>query len=198
VNGVEFAPAARHYPVIFNSDDDAMPLIVLGVRSKENLFVSEDGSWSEGCYIPAFVRRYPFILLSHQNKDEIALCVDSESDLIEEKSDRPLFNDGRPSQLLQNVARFCSSYAREQNKTREFVAALKQHDLLIQRTADLTLPDGQKIAMRGFRVVDEAKMKRLPNNVVSEWWAKGWIQWIDAHILSLGNFGRLYYRAKNA
>ena len=196
VNGVEFIPAARHYPVIFNSDDDAMPLIVLGVRSKENLFVGKDGVWGEGCYIPAFVRRYPFILLSHQESDEIALCVDGESELIEENSERPLFNDGKPSQLMQNVARFCSAYAREQNRTREFVAALKQHDLLISRAADLTLPDGQKVGMRGFKVVDESKFKNLPPATVQDWWKRGWIQWITAHNLSLGNFGRLYFRAK--
>jgi|GEM_PF-534044 len=173
VNGVEFGPAARHYPVIFNSDDDAMPLIVLGVRAKENLFVDEDGVWGEGCYIPAFVRRYPFILLNEKDGDEIALCVDGESSLIEAKSDRPLFNDGKPSQLMQNVARFCSAYAREQNKTREFVAALKAHDLLIPRTADLTLPDGQKIGMRGFKVVDEAKVKSLSADTVQDGGKKG-------------------------
>lgn len=159
--------------------------------------VGKDGVWNEGCYIPAFVRRYPFILLSQTDGSEIALCVDGESDLIETNSERPLFNDGKPSQLMQNVARFCSAYAREQNRTREFVAALKAHDLLIPRAADITLPDGQKIGMRGFKVVDENRVKNLPEATVQEWWKKGWIQWINAHSLSLGNFGRLYYRANH-
>lgn len=84
----------------------------------------------------------------------------------------------------------------QQNRTREFVTGLKQHDLLIPRASDLTLPDGQKVGMRGFKVVDESKFKNLPAATMQDWWKKGWIQWITAHTLSLGNFGRLYFRAK--
>ena len=56
----EFPAAAAEYPVVFTGTDNVMPAILLGAREKENLFVAEDGSW-DGRYVPAFVRRYPFV-----------------------------------------------------------------------------------------------------------------------------------------
>lgn len=196
LNGVEFVAAARHYPIIFNRDKDRLPLAILGVRASENLFVEADGSWAEGCYLPAFVRRYPFIFIARPGDNELAFCVDSNSPLLVKGGDRPLFQNGRSSELLQNVARFCAAYARQQNATRNFVSALEKQNVLVERAADLTLPDGQKIAMRGFRVVDEGRLKNLPADVAEEWRRNSWMNWISCHIASLGNFGRLYFRAK--
>ena len=196
LNGVEFVAAARHYPIIFNRDKDRLPLAILGVRANENLFVETDGAWAEGCYLPAFVRRYPFIFVTRPGEKELAFCVDSKSPLLVKGGDRPLFQNGRSSELLQNVARFCAAYARQQNATRTFVAALEAQDVLVERAADITLPDGQKIAMRGFRVVDEGRLRELPGDIAEEWRRNNWMNWIACHMSSLGNFGRLYFRTK--
>lgn len=196
LNGVEFVAAARHYPIVFNRDKDRLPLAILGVRANENLFVETDGAWAEGCYLPAFVRRYPFIFVTRPGEKELAFCVDSNSALLVRDGDRPLFQKGRSSELLQNVARFCAAYARQQNATRNFVSALEAQNVLVERAADITLPDGQKIAMRGFRVVDETRLRDLPPAIAEEWRGNGWMNWIACHISSLGNFGRLYFRTK--
>jgi hypothetical protein len=37
-----------------------MPVVLLGMRDKENLYVNESNQW-EAKYIPAFIRRYPFV-----------------------------------------------------------------------------------------------------------------------------------------
>ena len=195
LNAVEFAPAARHYPIIFNPGREGLPLAVVGIRGRENLFVEANGKWAEGCYMPAFVRRYPFLMATKRDSNETTFCIDGQAQLLEKGGSRPLFVNGKASDLLQNVARFCTSYAREQNNSRAFVAALNEQDLLIERSADITLPDGKKVAMRGFRVVDSAKLRELPGDLVQDWWNKGWLGWISCHLISLSNFGRLYYRA---
>ncbi len=197
VNGVEFNAAARHYPIIFNPEPGGLPLTIVGVRLNENLFIEDNGRWAEGCYVPAFVRRYPFIFVSRAGEGELAFCVDGKSPLLVEGGSGPLFQNGQSSDLLQNVARFCAAYARQQNSTRDFLEALEARDLLIQRSADITLPDGQKVAMRGFRVIDTAKLRELPGDIVDAWWRNGWLDWINCHVVSLGNFGRLYHRAKS-
>ena len=197
LNGVEFSAAARHYPIIFNHEPGGSPLAVMGVRSSENLFVEDDGSWAEGCYLPAFVRRYPFIFIAGEANAELSFCVDSQSELLTSGGDRALFQNDRSSELLQNIARFCAAYARQQNATRNFVAAVEEQDLLIERSADITLPNGQKIAMRGFRVVDEGRLRNLPPAIADEWRRNGWLSWISSHMVSLGNFGRLYFRVKS-
>ena len=196
LNGVAFSAAARHYPIIFNTESGSPPLAVMGVRARENLFVEMDGSWAEGCYLPAFVRRYPFIFVTGPDGGELSFSVDSESELLVSGGDRALFQNGRSSELLQNIARFCAAYARQQSATRNFVAAVEEQNLLIERSADITLPNGQKIAMRGFRVVDEGRLRNLPTAVADEWRSNGWLGWIASHMVSLGNFGRLYFRVK--
>ncbi len=196
LNVIEFRPAARHYPIIFNRDPEDPPLVIVGVRSRENLFVEKDGSWAEGCYMPAFVRRYPFMFLTSRDSGEVAFCLDSDSPLIVRDGKRPLFSRGKPTDLLQNAARFCAAYAREQGNSRAFVAALHEQNLLIERAADITLPDGEKVGVRGFKVVDTSRLRELPADLVAQWWEKGWLDWISCHLVSLGNFGRIYFRAK--
>ncbi len=198
LNAIEFIAAARHYPILFNGDERGMPLALVGLRAHENLFVEDGGHWAEGCYIPAFIRRYPFVLTNPRNAEDIALCVDPDAPLIESGGDRPLFSEGVPTPVLQNVAKFCASYAREQNRTRDLVAALRDAGVLIDRSVDIALRDGEKVAMRGFKVVDEKKFQALPDDVVLAWWHNGWLGAIHAHMVSLGNFGRLHVRADGA
>src|SRR4051812_11230312 len=71
----EFPLAASEYPIIFaGQEDETLPAAVLGVRGKENLFLS--GTAWEAKYIPAFIRRYPFVFL--RIDDRFMLCIDEE------------------------------------------------------------------------------------------------------------------------
>ena len=96
----------------FASDRPAMPLAVLGLRNAENVFVGEDGSWQPGCYIPAYIRRVPFIFLESADKLNFTLCIDEASEfLVEEDDAQPLFADGKPSEVTDNALKFCSASA---------------------------------------------------------------------------------------
>ena len=112
--------------------------------------------------MPAFVRSYSFIFIAGEANAELLFCVDSQSQLLATGGDRALFQNDRSSELLQNIARFYAVYARQQSSTRNFVAVVEEQDLLIERSADITLLNGQKIAMRGFRVIDEGRLRNLP------------------------------------
>ena len=60
----EFASAALEYAIVFGGAGDVvLPAAVLGVRNDENLYVTKQGGWQTK-YIPAFVRRYPFVFFS--------------------------------------------------------------------------------------------------------------------------------------
>jgi hypothetical protein len=71
----EFAPAALSYPVIFVGDAK-QPVAVMGLRPGENLFVSADGDFRSEAYIPAYVRRYPFVFANDDAQKRLILCVD--------------------------------------------------------------------------------------------------------------------------
>ena len=57
----------------------------------------------------------------------------------------------------------------------EFARALAEADLLVENRADITLPDGQRLAMSGFKVIDEAKFNKLPDEEFLRWRANGWL-----------------------
>ena len=194
---VEFSAAARHYPIVFNNDDVCSPVAIVGVTDRHNLFIDEDGAWAEGCYIPAFIRRYPFILLRGDGETGgLQLCIDAEAPHLSNQDDgAPLFADGKPGSIVEKVGRFNASYTRETLRTRAFSQACRDHGLLIDRAVDYPLPDGRKLRLRGFNVIDPDRLRRLPDDVVVQWWRSGYLPLAFAHLTSLGNFGRLFHRA---
>ena len=181
----EFPRAMRHYPIVFANASPAMPLAVLGLRNAENVFVGEDGSWVKGCYIPAYIRRVPFIFLESADKLSYTLCVDEASDFLVEGDDaQPLFADGKPSEVTDNALKFCSAYQGQSTTTQELVSALDEHELLVPNQAGVTLVSGEKISLSGFRVIDEKRLTALPGDVFLDWRERGWLASVYAQMLS--------------
>src|SRR5690606_25699494 len=76
----EFGPAATEYAVVFAGDEQAvLPAAILGMRAGENSHVDSSGAWTGG-YIPAFLRRYPFVFARSDDGTAFTLCLDEEFD----------------------------------------------------------------------------------------------------------------------
>jgi len=70
----EFPNAARNYPIVFSVGDNSVPLILMGLNEGVNTFMGEDGKFTEPAYVPAYVRRYPFLLAKLQpDAEELSL-----------------------------------------------------------------------------------------------------------------------------
>ena len=82
LNAVELQHAARSYPIVFATTSPAIPIAVLGLREKQNLFIGGDGVWRPDTYIPAYVRRYPFIFSQTPGSTQLTLCVDGITSII--------------------------------------------------------------------------------------------------------------------
>ncbi|MFC4253991.1 peptidase [Altererythrobacter xixiisoli] len=189
----ELAAAARSYPIVFAADS-AQPVAVLGLE-RRNLFV-QGGRWLPDAYVPAYVRRYPFAFVATINPDGFALAIDSGSDrVLQNGSDgTPLFVEGKPSELTSQALAFCDAFQAEAAATAAFLDALKAQNLLIDRRADATLPDGRKLGLDGFQVVDAEKFANLADDVVLDWHRRGWLALVHFHLASLERFGLLLSR----
>lgn len=196
LNGVELEFAQRHYPIVFSEEATPFPMAILGLRTAENLFVGASGTWQAGVYVPAYVRRYPFIFMSGPDQKQFALCIDAGSPFVVDGESNPFFRDGQPTELTKNALNFCASFQAEYEKTRAFAAALAEHKLLETRTANIDLGDGQKVVFGPFRAIDAAKLGALPNAVIAEWLRSGWLGWIYAHLMSAANWNTLANRMK--
>ena len=191
----EFAPAALSYPVIFIGDA-RMPVAVMALRGGENLFVSDSGDFRPEAYIPAYVRRYPFVFANDEVQKRLILCIDRDAPFIKAGGATPLFVDGKPSPYVEQAMEFCNNFEQERQRTDAFVKLLNELDLLDTREAVFTPrnPDGtagpqQKIAE--YYAVSEDKLKALPADKLAELRDNGALGQIYAHLVSLLGWDRL-------
>ncbi len=191
----EFAPAALSYPVIFVGDN-RQPVAVMGLRQGDNLFVEATGSFRPEAYIPAFVRRYPFVFANDESQKRLILCVDRAAPFVKEGGSQPLFVDGKPSPYVEQAMEFCNNFEQERLRTEAFVKLLNDLQLLEVREATFTPrnPDGsaaapQKIAE--YFAVSEDKLKALPAEKLVELRDNGALGQIYAHLVSLAGWDRL-------
>ena len=187
----EIAAAARSYPIVFSAGEGAQPVAVLGLEQR-NLFVA-DGRWTDEAYVPAYVRRYPFGFIATVNPEGFALAIDAASERVARSGEEgtALFDADQPAKLTQDAMAFCNTFQSEAAATQAFGDALRAQNLLIDRRADATLPDGRKLGLDGFQVIDTERFANLDEAVVLDWHRRGWLALVHFHLASLERFGAL-------
>lgn len=193
VNLIEFPQLSHYYPIVFSPDASASPVAILGLRENENLNVTTDNRWvDEQAYIPSYIRRYPFIFAEITGTDQLTLCVENTPAILQQGGDMPLFGaDGKPTALTQNALEFCKSFHAATTQTKEFGPILHASGLLVEREAEIPLPNQKTLRFGGFRIIDEAKWAKLDPAVLIEWKNKGYLGAIYAHLFSAAQWARL-------
>ena len=189
----EFFETAREYPIVFaHGEAGPMPAVLLGLRESENLFVDNAGKW-DARYIPAFVRRYPFVP-GKGAQGELLVCIDEASQCFDVKEGEPLFVAGKPSPQLEHAMKFLTEFHQAAASTELLARRVQELGLLRQADSLAQLNDGSQFRLNGLNVVDEAKLRELDRDTVQELFANGTLAVIYAHLMSLGNLGSLVDR----
>ena len=192
VNLIELPQICHFYPIAFSPDGNATPVALLGLRDNENLFMNAKGEWLPDVYIPAYIRRYPFIFSELPDSDQLTLCIDQNEEIVTDKGGQPFFeSDGKPTALAQNALEFCKSYHAAAQQTLQFSEALAASGLLVDRNAEINTGDGHKINFSCFRIVDEQKLAELSDKDFLEWRRRGWLPFLYAHLFSGVQWQRL-------
>jgi hypothetical protein len=190
LTAVEFPEAAGEYAIVFAaSGDEVVPVVVLGARQNENLFVDADNGWAAK-YIPAFVRRYPFVFSSSDDNQTFTLCVDEAyPGLNYLGKGRALFDEeGKATPYVDNVLKFLQEYRAQFMRTQAFCRKLKELELLEPMHAQFTLTTGEKMSLNGFSVVDRAKLKALAPEKLAELAQTDELELVYLHLQSMRNF----------
>ncbi|TLX64092.1 SapC family protein [Stutzerimonas nosocomialis] len=202
--GLEFYQAARHYPIVFIGEGEkTMPIALLGLQEGHNGYLDEAEQWRANTYVPAFVRRYPFVL-AQDGADNFTVCFDAAYEGWNETEGRELFTEeGQNSPFLEEMIQFLQNFTTEMERTRLFVDKLNEYGLLENRTMKLTHRDGESFVLSDFMAVNEQKFLALADEQVLELNRAGFLGWVYAHLMSLGNANQLFdhflaYKAKAA
>ena len=196
---VEFPMAQRHFPIVFTQEATPVPLAVLGAKLGRNDFVDAKGRWTGHTYVPAYVRRYPFMFLENKLGDDemqFVLCIDEESSLVSDRRGEPLYDEqGAPSSVLVRATEMCSAFQGHYNLTIEFGRALRKHSLLVPNETGARISPPGSNPLHGFSTIDEASFKSLDGAVLADWNRRGWLQLVYCHLLSLLNWHDLFANA---
>lgn len=191
----EFPQAARHYPIIFASGDNPVPLALMGLNEGVNVFVDEAGKVTQPIYIPAYVRRYPFLLAKlNPSSEELSLCFDPSSGLIGESGEgMDLFADGQPSEATKAALNFCEQFEQAGQRTQAFIDELKKHDLLMEGEVAIQ-QDGndQPFVYRGFQMINQDKLREVRGDVLRGWAQSGLLPLLYAHLFSLELISQIF------
>ncbi|MDE3015724.1 MAG: SapC family protein [Pseudomonadota bacterium] len=189
----EFIEAAKYYPVVFTGNDPVMPVVIVGLE-QNNYFVGQDGKWRENTYIPAYVRKYPFVFMETPGSDQLTLCIDEGAPQFTaraEGDDTPLYEAGKPSAFTRNALAFCTAFQEQHALTRQFCSKLKELNLLAPNRSDAKLDTGRMIQLGGFQVIDQEKLGRLPGDTIGELHKQGWLPLMYYALLSTSSWRNL-------
>ena len=193
----EFAVAQRFYPIIFATGDNPVPLALMGLNEGVNTFFGEDGMMVQDAYLPAYIRRYPYMLARlRPDSDELSLCIDPTSEAIGPFEDgEPLFDGDQPSEAVKAILSFCEQFEQAGQRTAAFVAELKELDLLIDGEVTIQTDENtQPFIYRGFQMVAEEKLRDLRGDTLRKMMKSGLLPLVHAHLFSLGLMREIFGR----
>jgi hypothetical protein len=191
----EFIPASRHYPIVFSLGANPVPLALMGLNEGVNVFVDADGMFPDNAYVPAYVRRYPFLLAKlRPDTEDLSLCFDPATDLVGDFAEgEPLFDGTEPSERVKAILAFCEQVEQGSMMTANFFTDIAEQKLLTdgEFTAQ---PEGvaQPYVYRGFQIVQEDALKNLRGDVARKWIQSGLMPLIYAHLFSLARMADIF------
>ena len=190
----EFISASQDYAIVFaGSDGSIFPAILLGFQDGENLFVNDQGAW-KGAYIPAFLRRYPFVFAEDVEGDgKFTLCIDEDYAGLNEdgRGERLFDSEGNRTQFLQSMLTFVTQFQAQFNRTKQFSDKLMRLGLLEPAQAQFTTADGKTGNLGGFLTIVRDRLKAIPESELQEMFATDELELCYAHLHSLQNVNRL-------
>jgi len=188
----EFYESCKSYPIVFskNEQDGWFAVALLGLE-KTNNFVNEDGTWREDCYIPAYVRRYPFIYI--QNEKELLLGFDADQKIAKKEDEKRAFFDdkGEKTEFVDRVINFMNQVQVSTNQTKALIETLDEMNVLEESNIKGTNAKGEEISITGFWILKEEKLDKLTKKNKAKLCENNYMQPITAHLISLSNIQKI-------
>jgi len=196
IAGVEFIEASREHAIAFidYQEEGIMPVYILGLRDNENLLLDNENNWKYD-YVPAFVRRYPYIMIEPNKDGESVVCIDADYKGLNDPDGELIFTqeDGetKPTPQLEAAMEMLQDFNAQLTRTREFTKRLEEYNLFKEISPQINLIDGREFSIGGIYTIDEEKLLKLEDEKALTLYRSGEMAWIYNHLASLSNLLRL-------
>ena len=177
--------AALAMPLAFIQKGQNYLLVgLLSLSSGKNFLVAPNGKWV-GDHIPLVFRSYPFRLARADGRDEMILCVDEDSNLLNKKKSggEPFFDDsGKMSNQLQEVANFLNLMEKSRKVADVAVGELAKAGLI----KPWTLKIGDE-KIEGLHRIDQEMLQQVEDGIFLNLRKTGALIVAYGQLLSMGN-----------
>jgi hypothetical protein len=196
----EFIMAQRNFPIVFASGPATVPLCLMGLQEGSNVFIKDDGKWPDFHYVPAYVRRHPFMLVRlRPDSNELSLCFDDTAPEVADNAGDRLFDNGQQTDVTRNIMKFCEEFEQSVIRTQQFIDEINKLGLLIDGEFSIQTPGQEKPSVyRGFRMVSEEKLRELRGDQLRKMEQNGMLGLIHAHLISLSLIREVFAREQIA
>jgi hypothetical protein len=187
----EFVAATHEIPIAF-LPGTAQPaaVFITGLKPGRNAFITESGRW-DGSYVPAYLRRYPFIIGDVVDAEPI-LCIDADYEGFGEAEGIALFSEaGATEPAVAQALALANNYRSAAERTDVLSRTLQRLGLFRSVTLDAKLPNGESTVVHGLLIVDEEALNALSDEAFLELRQSGFLQPIYAHLFSLATISKL-------
>ena len=193
VSVFELVKVQQEYPVAFVKDEQSGRfhlVAMLGLRPDENLFYSEQG-WKAD-FIPQQLMYYPFSLSANNANDNHVLCLDFDSDRVNETEGEQLFTEpGKASEFLERVNKSIGDSIGQFHTTKAFVEKLAEMELLSPQSLSIKMQGQKEFNLTGLYIIDEEKLNGLADDKYAELRKLGYIGPIYACMFAMHNVANL-------
>ncbi len=195
----EFIDAQRHFPIVFTAGDNPLPIALFGLNEGVNTFMGDDNKLTSVVYVPAYARRYPFMLAKlRPDAEELSLCFDPTAGVIGKFDDGLALFDAetKPTEYTQGVLEFCRRFEESGQRTKQFMEELQKLGILMDGEIAITRNDDpdKPFVYRGFQMVNEEKLRELPVETLDTLNKNGMLILIHAHLFSLNLMRTIFER----
>ena len=185
----EFAQAQRDFPIVFSAGDNPVPLALMGLNEGINVYFDDEGTPLDDVYVPAYIRRYPFLLARLKpDAEEMSLCFDPSCDVLGEFDEgQALFANGEPSEHTKGLLQFCEQFEQAGARTQAFIEEIDKAGLLMDGEVAIQQNDkpDQPYVYRGFKMINQDKLREVAAETIKQWNEIGLLPLIYAHLFSL-------------
>jgi hypothetical protein len=194
----EFRSVQAFYPILFHKDGrgEFYPVALFGFQDGENLFLDESG-W-HARYVPAMVRRQPFLIgfgpatAEGDSERRRMLSLDMDSPRVNKDRGEALFEPlGGRTPFLEEMMTLLERLYHGIEHGKAFVAALQEHGLIESVNFEITLQDGSRNQLLGFYAINEDKLQGLSGEALGQLSEKGFLMPLFMMLASTVNMAAL-------
>lgn len=194
----EFRRVQAFYPILLQQDSKGgfQPVALFGFQRNENLFLDE-GGW-RAAYIPAMLRREPFLIGFQRPQDPSegdlmrVLSLDMDHPRVNTEAGEPLFHPlGGRTDFLEDAANLLEAIHEGLEHGKAFAGALQEQDLIEAVTLEIPLRDGSTNQLLGYHCLAEEKVQALSGDVLGAFQEQGFLMPLFMILASMGNIQRL-------